>query len=220
MELSTFTLRVVLLFFPGVLCALLVDSLTAHRERTPAQFLTNAFVLGVGSYLLLYTGWAVSAGGAALLGLPAPPHVSFFVTLLDGSKSLAGGEIALTGLIAILLGGIASAAINHKVAHRVARRLRLSRAFGDLDVWALMFNSPETTWITVRDQAHQLTYFGWVEAFSDTYDKAELLLGQVEVFDSATGGKLYGADRVYLARPAEALTIEPLGLSSRPLRRE
>ncbi|HEY0024198.1 MAG TPA: hypothetical protein VGB24_14880 [Longimicrobium sp.] len=45
MELSAFTLRIVLLFFPGVLCALLVDALIAHRERTPAQFLTNAFVL-------------------------------------------------------------------------------------------------------------------------------------------------------------------------------
>lgn len=32
MELSAFTLRIVLLFFPGVLCALLVDALIAHRE--------------------------------------------------------------------------------------------------------------------------------------------------------------------------------------------
>lgn len=218
MELSTFTLRVVLLFFPGMLCALLVDSLTAHRERTPAQFLTSAFILGIGSYLLLYIGQAIGAGGAGLLGLPSPPNVSFFDTLLDDRKSLAAGEIGLTGIIAILLGGILSAAINHKIVHRAAQRLKISRAFGDLDVWGLMFNSPETTWVTVRDQEHQLTYFGWVEAFSDTCDKAEILLGQVEVFSATTGGKLYRADRVYLARPADALIIEPLASGNRPSR--
>jgi hypothetical protein len=36
MEFSVLTLRVVLLFFPGVLCALVVYELTIQRERTTA----------------------------------------------------------------------------------------------------------------------------------------------------------------------------------------
>jgi hypothetical protein len=217
MELSAFTLRIVLLFFPGVLCALLVDALIAHRERTPAQFLTNAFVLGVGSYLVLYAGRGIGAGSAALLGVPGPPHVSFFDALLDPSKQLAGREIALTGVIAIVLGGLISAVVNHRLVHRVAGRLGISRSSGELDVWAFMFNSPQVQWVTIRDLAHDLTYFGGVEAFSETYDQAELLLRDVEVFRSTTGDKLYRASRVYLARPVATLAIEPLGDVSRSI---
>ena len=57
-----------LLFFPGVLCALVVHSLTIKRERTTPQFLTSAFVYGVSTYLLLAglrETYAAAAAGRA-----------------------------------------------------------------------------------------------------------------------------------------------------------
>jgi hypothetical protein len=104
-----------------------------------------------------------------------------------------------------------------RLVHRVAGKLGISRASGELDVWGLMFNSPHVQWVTVRDLAHDLTYFGSVEAFSDTYDQAELLLRDVEIFRSTTGDKLYRASRVYLARPVATLAIEPLSDETRPI---
>jgi hypothetical protein len=137
--------------------------------------------------------------------------------LWNPSKQLARREIALTGVIAIVLGGMSSAVVNHRLVHRAARKVGISRASGELDVWGFMFNSPQVQWVTVRDLAHDLTYFGSVEAFSDTYDQAELLLRDVEVFRSTTGDKLYRASRVYLARPAATLAIEPLTDETRPI---
>jgi len=55
MEISEFTLRLPLLFFPGIVCAYLVDALTIHRPRQPVFFLLQSFVLGLGSYFAYWT---------------------------------------------------------------------------------------------------------------------------------------------------------------------
>jgi hypothetical protein len=209
MELSTLTVRVLLLFFPGVICAMLVDTLTVHRERTSAQLLTHSFVLGLGSYLSLNV---LRSGGfwiARLTGSPRPLPVTFFDALTDEKLRISWGEIALATLVAVILGIGVSAAINHRLVHEVANSLKVSRKFGDLDVWGLLFNSPDLGWVTVRDLGYDLTYEGWVDAFSDTSASAELLLRDVRVFRSSSGAQLYETSRVYLARPSDTLVIEP-----------
>src|SRR5205809_7574805 len=50
MEISEFVFRLVVLFFPGLLCAYVVDSLTNHPPRTPFFFVAKAVLLGVGCY--------------------------------------------------------------------------------------------------------------------------------------------------------------------------
>jgi hypothetical protein len=209
MELSTLTVRVLLLFFPGVVCAILVDTLTVHRERTPAQLLTHSFVLGLGSYLSLNVLRSAFLWIARLTGSPRPLPVTFFDALTDEKLRISWGEIALGTLAAVILGIGVSAAINHRLVHEIANYLKVSRKFGDLDVWGLLFNSPDLGWVTVRDLGHDLTYEGWVDAFSDTSASAELLLRDVRVFRSSSGAQLYETSRVYLARPSETLVIEP-----------
>lgn len=208
MELSALTLRVLLLFFPGVLCAMLVDALTVHRERTPVQFLTHSFVLGMGSYLLLNAVREFCATAAGLIGIRPPLPVTFFDALVNEKARIAWREIALAALLSVPLAGAVSAVLNHRLFHRLGRKVRLSKRFGDLDVWGFVFNSPRLGWIVVRDLGHGLTYQGWVEAFSDTAQPAELFLRDVTVFNSTTGAKLYEAARVYFARPIETLAIE------------
>ncbi|HET7232678.1 MAG TPA: DUF6338 family protein [Longimicrobium sp.] len=209
MELSSLTLRVLLLFFPGVLCALLVDALTVHRERTPAQFLTHAFALGMGSYLSLGVLRDVAAAFAQWLHLRQPLEITFFDALVNDRLRLAWGEIALAALVAVLLSAMISAAVNRRTLLRVGNRLTLTRKTGELDVWSFLFNSPAGTYVVVRDLPEDLAYAGTVEVFSDTSSPAELLLKNVEVFQSSTLTKLYEAERVYLARDPTKLVIEP-----------
>jgi hypothetical protein len=208
-ELSALTIRVLLLFFPGVLCAMLVDSLTVHRERTPTQFLTYSFVLGLSSYLLLYAVRESCATAAGWVGLRPPLPITFFDALVNEKTRISGREIVFAVMMGMPLAGAVSAMLNYRLIHRVGRKLRISKRLGDLDVWGFVFNSPGLSWVVVRDLGHGLTYQGWVEAFSDTAQPAELLLREVSVFDSTTGAKLYEAFRVYFARPIDTLAIEP-----------
>lgn len=210
MEVSALTLRVLLLFFPGVLCALLVDALTVHRERTSAQFLTHAFVLGLASYLLLYAGRWGCQGVAAVLDLPAPRPVTFIDALLNDRLRIAWGELVLAAGVALPLGMAVAAGINHKVLYRVGRSLRITRRRGSSDLWSHVFDSPQTTWITVRDLERGYTYFGWVREYSETGAFAELFLGHVTVYSSSTSAPLYEASNLYLSRDPRSLVIEVL----------
>jgi hypothetical protein len=213
-ELSSLTLRVLLLFFPGVLCALLVDALTVHRERTPAQFLTNAFALGMGSYLSLALVRDVVASVARWFRLRQPLDVTFFDALMNDGVRIAWGEITLAAGVALILAGVISAMTNHNVIFRFARRLGVSRKTGEIDVWGLLFASNLGDTVIVRDPARDLAYKGSVEAFSESSDRAELLLSNVVVYRHTTATKLYNTDRVYLGRSVNEIVIEAADLNN------
>ncbi|HYR06806.1 MAG TPA: DUF6338 family protein [Longimicrobium sp.] len=210
MELSVLTLRVVLLFFPGVLCALIVHALTIQRERTTPQFLTSAFVYGVSTYLLLAGLRAISAGCAKLLGWGPPPRVTFFNVLTNEKARIAWGEIGLSVIVALLLALVMAVVLNNNVLHKAAERMGISRRFGEVDVWGYFFNSPQIRWVAVRDLATDTVYEGWVEAFSDTGAAPEVLLRDVTVKTNSTGTKLFDSKRVYLSRDKTSLIIEQL----------
>lgn len=102
------------------------------------QFLTNAFVLGMGSYLSLYMARALCAGAADVLGLSPPLEMRFFDALADEKQRIAWGEIALTVMMALPLGAAVAAIVNHKLLHRAANAIRITRQFGHLDVWGVL----------------------------------------------------------------------------------
>ena len=208
MEISSVTLRVLLLFFPGVLCALALDALTVHRERTPVQFLTHAFALGMGSYLSLYSLRDAAAAVAEWLRLRQPRDVVFFDALLNDGVRIAWGEIALSAGVGLMLVAVLAASLNRKLFARGAYHLGISRKSGDLDVWGLLFNSDSAGTVLVRDAAEDRAYHGSVEAVSETADRAELLLRDVTVYTNSTSKKLYEAGRVYLARDPRSVVIE------------
>ena len=208
MELSALTLRVLLLFFPGVLCALILHALTSHRERTTAQFLTSAFVLGVWTYLVLAVVRGVGARVMDAAGWWMPPRITFFDVLLSESTVISWGEIGSSAVLAMCLALVLAAARNHNLLHRIAERLRISRQFGETDVWGHFMNSPEVRWISVRDLTADRVYQGWLDAFSDSGAEPQLLLRDVEVYQNSTGTKLYERKRVYLAPNKHAVAIE------------
>jgi Family of unknown function (DUF6338) len=217
MELSSVTIRVLLLFFPGVLCALVVDTLTVHRERTPVEFLTHAFALGMGSYLSLAVVRDALAVLARGVRLREPLDVTFFEALLNDRVRIAWGEIALAASVGVVLSCVMAAAVNRRLLMRFASRLNLTQKLGEPAVWSFVLNSERGKSLIVRDVAQDTVYVGTVEAFSETPDHAELFLKEVEVFQNSSALKLYDATYVYLARDVRTLVIEPAPLASTPV---
>jgi hypothetical protein len=78
-DISGLALRLLLLFFPGVVAALVADALVNHRDRTPFAFGTRAVVLGLLSYLLLAVLRAIINGAAPSICPPCVlPELTFF----------------------------------------------------------------------------------------------------------------------------------------------
>ena len=206
MELSALTVRVVLLFFPGIVCALIVRALTNRRERASPEFLIDAFVFGIVTYLLL----AGIRAAAHLAGWAARPQITLFDVLTSETARISWREIGLSALVAVVWGAAMSAVINHQLLFRAAASLGISRKFGDPDVWSFFLNSPDIGWGMVRDVVTDTVYEGEVEAFSDTGVAPELLLRHVKVSRSSTDTKLYECDRVCLSRDRSSLIVEQI----------
>lgn len=210
MAVSDLTLRLLLLFFPGLICHFVIEHLTVHRERKPYEVFLFAYVYGVFSYVLYFL--ILCFCGASLTsdaGLRIPPQdVTFANALLHTNVDLSFLEIAKVTSIAVLVGIVFSTISTYKLLHRLARWAGITRKFGELDVWGFAV-STQARWVVLRDLENNLMYQGYLDTFSDDIDNGiQLILTQAAVYNETTGELLYEAPLVYLARKRDCLTIE------------
>jgi hypothetical protein len=208
MEFSELTIRLLLIFFPGILASMIVDSLTAHRGRDFKVFLLNSFILGLAAYLILFICIGINNLIVKLRGLVPTWEVDFLNSLIDKTSDINFTEVIIASLISIILAFLVSAFINYKILHKLSIKLKLTKKFGQLDVWSYVFDSPDIDWIIVRDLEIDLMYQGWVEAFSDTYDNNELFIRDVLVYRNSTAEELYFMAGVYITKESNNLIIE------------
>lgn len=220
MDLSELTVRLLLLFFPGIICHAVAESLTVHRERQPYEVFLRAFVFGLicyGLYAVVVVPFGVRFNGCTFWY--QYPGVSFF-QLLGGTASNAGaqkravtepidfGEIFLVALVSGALGVLIGLAINKGWWLRLAYALGITKKFNAIDVWMHAFDQPGVLWANIRDASCDMMYQGYILATSEETETREIFLSDVNVYNEATGKFLYKADRMYVSRDRNAMTIE------------
>jgi len=205
MELSALTVRLLLLFLPGIVCAYVLDAFTSELSKDKFFFLLRSFVFGVASYAIY--GMLLRLGNKLWI-LSSHKDLSFLAALGDPATPIAYSEVFSTCLIGLVLGGFLAWSWNRRYPYRLAQRVGVSKRFGDRDVWGYIFNAESVEWATVRDNKYDLTYDGWVEAFSDDSRNAELLLREVCVYRTSTGDQIDRIDGLYIARDPHDVTIE------------
>jgi hypothetical protein len=136
------------------------------------------------------------------------PDVVFLRALVDDKVKVSYPEIVCVCVVAAALGVLLTLDSTYKIHSRLARRLRITKKFGELDVWGYVFNSRDVQWATVRDHKNDVVYEGWVSAFSDDSKSAELLLRDVSVYKNSTSENLYQVGAAYISRHANEMTIE------------
>ena len=202
MDISQFAFNILLIFFPGIICAYIVDMFTNHKERSQFQFLINAFILGFGSYIIY----------SIIIYLCFPNRFES-IAFLSALNGVEGAIVSLKEILFVLLLSILIALViitinTYKLHFRILQYLKITTKFGEQDVWGLLMNSPDTEWITVRDIKNNIMYDGWLKAFSDNSIEAELLLENVEVFKNISGELLYEIDAQYLSLQKDNISIE------------
>jgi len=204
LNLSEFAFQLLLLFVPGIICSYIIDTFTNHKERTQFQFLLSSFVYGLMAYGLLWVTlniidcfYEVSYASTNFLGF-----------LQGGNQAISFAEIFYACIFAVLLASMITYVHTHKLHFKLFRALNITTKFGELDVWGYLMNSDEVSWITVRDLENNLMYDGWVQAFSDNSKEAEVLLGDVFVYENATGDFLYEVASQYLSLDRNKISIE------------
>lgn len=220
MTISALTIRLLLLFVPGILWSCIADTFTVHKDRKPFFFVIQSFIFGFASYL---SYWVLihaihlfpfsvtrpSEGQVLLTFARNCPKVAFIDSLLNKNSPIFFPEIVVVCLLALILSLVYTWAYNKKLHFRFVHRWSISKKFGDADVWGFCFNSEELDeWVSVRDHSNDLIYSGWVNAFSDSSREAELLLRDVSVYKNSTGEQLYQIGCMYISRKRDTISIE------------
>lgn len=220
MNISALTIRLLLLFIPGILWSFITDAFTVHKERKPFFFVLQSLLYGFLSYfvywiilhiwyLIPFSVGRVSSQQIIITLHCACPNVSFLQALLNQDSPIAYSEIIFVCALAIALALVYTWAVNKKLFFRLAHKVGITRKFADGDVWGFTFNSDDLDqWVTIRDHANDLMYSGWVNAFSDNSKDAEVLLRDVSVYKNSTGEPLYQIGCMYISRNRERITVE------------
>ncbi|ACJ82891.1 conserved hypothetical protein (plasmid) [Bacillus cereus AH187] len=172
------------------------------------MFLLHSFILGLASYFLLYVFISINNFFVIMKGLIPTWKVSFLNSLVNKQASIDIKEVVIATFVAILLAFVISTILNRKFLHKLAKKIGVSKKFGQLDVWSYVFDSPQSVWVIIRDLENDLMYQGWVEAFSDTFDNNELFIRDVDVYRNSDAQKLYSMQAVYITKDKSNLIIE------------
>lgn len=209
MNLNELTIRLLILFLPGMISSLAVSNLTTHRELKPADHILPSFIYGFlvhVAYNLGARSWNTRFSEVYLF-----PEYQLLPKSERDSEQIAVEAILYSIAVGLPFALLIAAAINHKVLNRVARALQVTRKFGDRDVWSFVMNAPGTPWVVVRDSLKSLYYLGAVDAFSDEENTRELYLRNVRVYDNDTGDELYQTAEMYFSFPRDSMVIEMPG---------
>jgi hypothetical protein len=219
MELTDFTFKLLVLFLPGLVCGMIVDTYTEHKPRDVFNFCIRAVVYGFSSYFLYWAFLNTLAGVVNyLLGLTVKPAVYFIQIFSNPAASVSVREVVLVCITAVFFGLCLVVESTYKWGFRIAQNFRITKKFGELDVWGYALNAPNVEWVTVRDLEYNLVYDGWVSAFSDDGKSTELLLRDVQVYSNIPPSNnriqnvdavhLYDIPAMYLSRDRKAITLE------------
>lgn len=126
MEISEFAFKLLILFFPGIVCALIVDQLTIHRPTEVTFFLLRSFVLGIGCYFLY---WVLLHGLHSRWPGTFSTSVAFFKAQTGSFSQSTFGEIVWVTLVAVGFACVISIFSRHKLINRAAAGLGITHKF-------------------------------------------------------------------------------------------
>lgn len=217
LEFSELTIRILLLFFPGIIVTLITDKLTEKDEEFSMKFFIRSFVYGLISYFTLYIVVGIINNFLILLKNIIcncntdvyQIKLNFLDCLMNGNKNINYIEIIVASLVSIFVSLVVSYIDNKNLIYKIANKLGISKKFGDLDVWAHIFNGLEKdTWLIIRDYDLGFMYVGWANAFSSNHKESELLLKDVIVYNNDTAEEMYKTDAIYFSNLNGNIRIE------------
>lgn len=206
MTVSGLLIRIIFLAVPGILSYMLFRKLAGRIKREKWEELCQVVLFS----LMIYGTYSILVWLRGLC-VESPTEVTFFKAVLDEKVAIEWREIIIASLLGVPIAFVASAIHTYKLLNSFGRLIRVTRHFGDEDVWDYFHNLPDIPkheWVMVRDHKINLLYFGWILAYSDSYKDRELLMGDVSVFDNNSGDQIYEVERLYFCRDKHDLTIE------------
>jgi len=213
MSFDSFILRIIIILIPGIVgyktYRILCSSGKKQKQLKDWEDFFNILVFSLFSYIVLkFFILLVNFIGMSLSETFVGIKTSMLDAILDQNISVSYSEIFFSLLVSILIGIISATMSNKKLIFRFFKWIKVTRHYGDEDIWSYINNSSDIEWVIVRDHKYELMYYSYIMLFSDYGEKRELLLGDVDVYSNNSGDFIYHTDKLYICRDEYDLSIE------------
>ena len=207
MQLNSFLYHLVLLLIPGLLGLKISRSLSSvGTERKKIKEWYDVFII------IAYTFCASIVYDSMVIPIMKClfniDKEKTFAILTSTDKYFDVEQIVKLTVIDIIIGVLSAFIYNKKFLYKIGKCLKITKQYGEEDVWSYINNSKEMEWVYVRNYKNGLSYSGYIQLFSDSNEKREVLLGNVSVFFTDTAELLYEMENVYLSLDNHDISIE------------
>ncbi|GIX41401.1 MAG: hypothetical protein KatS3mg129_1134 [Leptospiraceae bacterium] len=217
-ELSSISVIILVIFFPGIISVLLVDKLAVHSKWNNFKYTLYAFSGGILSYffyeILCYTYkffyYYIYTENTNKLKIP---NLKIWDILLLGKHELnvnIVNEVFSASILSIFLGLIISYTLNHKLIFKFARYFNITRKYGDDSLFYYYLNLENMDWVYIRNIQDNLIYQGKIWAFYENNNFQEIVLYQVTVYRNSDSQELYKLPSIYLCAESGKFIIEKI----------
>lgn len=206
--MNEFTINVLVLGLPGIICEFLCRKLIGQRsQRTTIETVLRVFLFSILSYTLVCV---LDATLSAAYGLGFQSGV--IGVFLTNKPKVEVGLLIQAVCAGVLLAYILSYCVHYNLLNLIGQKIRATGRYGDEDVWDFFHNSrdseKDTGWVMVRDLKADLACYCYISTWSDMGMERELVLTDASVYRNSTGEYLYEARHIYLSRNKDDIMIE------------
>lgn len=198
MEISELTLKLILVLIPGAIACRIYQKITIHEKWTNFQFVSNSILFGALSYIVVLV---IDSLTDLDIGIE-----SFWSNL--PTKEIPAVAILCACFASIFIGFIVSAIDHYKLLNLIAKTLKISRKYGDENLYSYFVNSPDVTEVYVRDKNNGFTYHGFIDSYSENDSTYEIVLRNVGVYSYEDSSLLYELTKLYISKSKSELLIE------------
>ena len=204
MGLSGFTIRIILLFVPGIIALKIIGKLTYYKDKNIFTFIIDSMLLGFCCYFTYYIFVKLMAHFGNDF------QFTFIEALISAKVKLEMKEILYATIASIFVGVFLSYMINYKVFIKIAHLLHCSHKHGDIDILHYILNSKSenSNWVVVRDEQNDFMYEGWLTLCSEMDERDEIFLVDVKVYRNSTAEYCFKTPALYLPMERNSLIIE------------
>lgn len=206
MEISELTLRLIFLSIPGIICYLFLFKLTPTANKNNFEIFLLIFLYSVLSYLV-YSLFLYLFKIIFCIDIDS----DIITLILTDNSKIEFYHILFASFVAISIALIMSFLTKINFLNKIGQKLKLTAKYGNEDVWHFFHNLSldfkNDGYVVIRDHKYKLTYFGFISHWSESEKERELLIENVSIFD-IDSNKLYDAERIYISRNRDDLTIE------------
>jgi len=206
MEITQFTIQIIILGIPGIFCFFVASKLVGRIGKDKFDAFLAIFLFSVLSYVIYSLGVEIYN-----LIVCVKTDNNILSNLITDQNNIRAIDILLATISSFILALIISYIYNFNLLNRFAQIIRATKRYGDEDVWHYFHNihSPKISdWFVVRNLERDLMYSGNITTYSETDKERELLIKEVDVYKNSTGEYMYSADEVYLSLDKNNITIE------------